>query len=252
MASGIAWRLYRSGFRKIIMLETEAPMAIRRTVCFSEAVYESRKTVDTITAELALNDREAAAVIARGNIAIMVDPCWRQIENFSPDIVIDAILAKRNLGTTMQEAPLVIGAGPGFTAGRDVHAAIETNRGPALGQVIYTGSPEPNTSIPQEVMGFASERVIYANTEGIFMASGTLGTRVTAGETIATIGTTEVHATISGTLRGLIRDNLSVKAHTKIGDIEPRDHVDIDKVSDKALGIAGGVLEAVLTRFNIG
>lgn len=251
MASGIAWRLYRSGFHKIIMLETAKPMAIRRRVCFSEAVYDMNKTVDTITAELATNHQDAAAIMARGNIVVMIDPQWQQIGQIKPDIVIDAILAKKNLGTGLQEAPLVIGTGPGFTAGKDVHAVIETNRGPNLGRVIYEGSPEPNTGLPQQVMGFTTERVLYAGSTGIVKGAKPLGSQVVKGERIASIGTTEVTATLSGTLRGLIRNNSKVRAQTKIGDIEPRDQVNIDKVSDKALAIGGGVLETVLGRFNI-
>lgn len=250
MASGIAWRLYRSGFRKIILLETEAPMAIRRRVCFSEAVYDRSKSVDTVTAELSRDKEEAEAAMARGNMVVMVDPKWQQIRHFKPDVLIDAILAKKNLGTSMQEAPLVLGAGPGFTAGVDVHAAIETNRGPALGQVIYTGSPQANTSVPQEVMGYTSERVLYADATGCLGAHKTIGDQVTPGELIATVGTTKLHAAIAGTLRGLIRDQSHVTPHTKIADIEPRADVDIDRVSDKALAIGGGILEAVLARYN--
>lgn len=250
MASGIAWRLHRSGFRHIVMLETREPMAIRREVCFSEAVYDQSKTVDGITAALAKTESETFTINSRGNIAVFIDPQWQLISRIQPDVVIDAILAKKNLGTKLNDAPLVIGAGPGFTANLDVDAVIETNRGAKLGQVIYEGSAQPNTSIPQQVMGYTRERVLYAGTNGLFNTRKHLGESVSKNEIIATVGNKQIRTAISGILRGLIRNDIEVKSHTKIGDIEPRPNVDITKVSDKALAIGGGILEAVLARYN--
>lgn len=250
MASGIAWRLHRSGFRKIVMLETEAPLAIRRGVCFSEAVYDTSKTIDHVSAKLAATPQEISSIWRHNKIAVIVDPGWAQISQIKPDIVVDAILAKRNLGTSIKEAHLVIGAGPGFTAGLDVDAVIETNRGPELGQVIHQGCPQANTSIPQQVMGYTHERVLYSMSSGHFTAHKNIGAKIVEQELIATVGTAEIRSAIAGTLRGLIRDNIEIDEGTKVADIEPRSNVNINKISDKALAIGGAVLEAVLFRYN--
>jgi len=250
MASGIAWRLYRSGFRNISMLEIDHPMAVRRRVCFCEAVYEGHVMVDGVSGVLCADDDEMNNALDCEKIPVVVDPEWHTIERRKPRIVIDAILAKRNLGTRMEEAPLVIGLGPGFTAGVDAHAVVETNRGPNCGRVLYEGCAMKNTGIPAKVMGFDVERVLRAPTDGLFEARVQLGDRVTAGDTIATVDSSPVITAISGVVRGLIRDGIKVTKDLKIGDMEPREGVDIDLVSDKSLGLGGAVLEAVLTGIN--
>jgi len=250
MASGIAWRLYRSGFRNISMLEVEHPMAVRRRVCFCEAVYDSSTVVDGVAGVLCADDEEMNKALGFATIPVVVDPDWKTIGRRKPQIVIDAILAKRNLGTRMEEAPLVIGVGPGFTAGGDAHAVVETNRGPNCGRVLYTGRAMKNTGIPAKVMGFDVERVLRAPTDGVFKARVQLGERVTAGDTIATVDSSPVKTAITGVVRGLIRDGIKVAKDLKIGDMEPREGVDINLVSDKSLGLGGAVLEAVLAGIN--
>jgi len=250
MASGIAWRLYRSGFKNISMLEIDHPLAVRRRVCFCEAVYDDQVVVDGVAGVLCVDDVEMERALDHGKIPVVVDPEWQTIGRRRPHIVIDAILAKRNLGTRMEEAPLVIGLGPGFTAGVDVHAVVETNRGPNCGRVLYEGCAMKNTGIPAKVMGFDVERVLRAPTDGLFKARVQLGDRVTAGDIIATVGSSPVQTAISGIVRGLIRDGIEVTKNLKIGDMEPREGVDIDLVSDKSLGLGGAVLEAVLTGIN--
>lgn len=250
MASGIAWRLYRSGFTKIILLETEMPLAVRRNVSFCETVYEGRKEVDGVEAILTSDDVEINAALDRKQIAVVVDSSWKTIGRRKPKIVIDAILAKRNLGTRRDEADLVIGLGPGFTAGEDVDVVVETNRGPNCGRLLYSGSAEKNTAVPGAIMGFDAERVVRAPVDGLFKASVQIDDQVQGGDTIGIVDNTPVTAAISGIVRGLIRDNITVTKNLKLGDIEPRQGVDTSLVSDKSLGLGGAVLEAILARFN--
>lgn len=251
MASGIAWRLYRAGFRNISMLEIANPLAVRRTVCFCEAVYDSRTTVDGIEAILTTNDQEMDTALAGKKIPVVVDPEWTTIARRKPQVVIDAILAKKNLGTRIDEADLVIGLGPGFVAGEDVDVVVETNRGPNGGRLLYRGSAEKNTGVPGKVMGIDRDRVLRAPAGGLFLEALTIGDSVKAGETVGHVGKVAVKASTSGIVRGLIRDGITVGEYLKIGDIEPRDNVDIALVSDKSLGLGGAVLEAVMAKFNI-
>jgi len=250
MASGIAWRLYKSGFRNIVLLETRNPLAVRRRVCFCEAVYDGIKTVDGIEAVLAASDSEIEAAHRKGRVAVVVDPEWRTVRNRKPQVVIDAIIAKRNLGTTIDEAGLVIGLGPGFEAGKDVHVVVETNRGPNCGRIMYSGMAEENTGVPGKVLGFDVERVVRSPETGIFKAHKLLDDPVKAGETIGEVAGMPVTVAIDGVLRGLIRDRTPVRQKLKIGDIEPRKNVDNSLVSDKSLGLGGAVLEAVMTKYN--
>ncbi|MFW2365113.1 MAG: selenium-dependent molybdenum cofactor biosynthesis protein YqeB [Desulforhopalus sp.] len=251
MASGLAWRLYRAGFTNIVMLEIDKPMAVRRSVCFCEAVYDGRKTVDGIEAILAKTNTEIGSILEQNQIAVVVDPQWQTIEEIKPQVVIDAILAKKNLGTRIVEADLVIGLGPGFIAGEDVDVVVETNRGPNCGRLLYSGSAEKDTGIPGTVMGFDLERVIRAPTAGLFKASVEMNDHVQVGDTIGIVDQRPVIAAISGVTRGLIRDKIFVSKGLKIGDIEPRQGVDTTKVSDKSLGLGGAVLEALLAKFNV-
>jgi xanthine dehydrogenase accessory factor len=250
MASGVAWRLYRAGFKKIIMLDIEKPLAVRRTVCFCEAVYDRSKVVDGVEAIFTAGDAEINTALNKRQIAVAVDPQWKIIKQRNPQIVIDAILAKKNIGTRIDEADLVIGLGPGFTAGEDVNVVVETNRGPNCGRLIYSGLAEDDTGIPGKVMGFDVERVVRVPASGVFKASVQINDHVQAGDTIGVVNDIPVTASISGTVRGLIRDNIMVTKRLKVGDIEPRPGVDSSQVSDKSLGLGGAVLEAVLAKFN--
>ena len=247
LASAIALRLVRSGIQ-VAMTEIAHPLTVRRTVAFSEAVRLGRTTVEGIEARLVRDAREVAEVLEQAAaIPVLVDPECRCIAEFSPDVVVDAILAKRNLGTTMDMAPVVIGVGPGFTAGVDCHAVVESMRGHTLGRAYCEGSALPNTAIPGLVGGFAGERVLRATADGLFRGVAAIGDRVEAGQVVAYSGDGEVVAMISGVLRGLVADGVYVTKGLKCGDVDARgDASYCDLVSDKGLAIAGGVLEAIL------
>ncbi len=246
IASGIALRLYHSGFM-IFMTETERPTTIRRTVAFSDAVTNLEQTVEDVKAVRAETPEEALSLAGSGVIPVLVDPDCTSRDVIKPDILIDAILAKRNLGTNINDAPVVIGVGPGFTAGIDCHAVVETMRGHTLGRVYYTGSALPNTAVPGLIGGYAGERVLRAPADGIFQGSFKIGDLVKEGDTVGSVNGISMKATISGVLRGLLSDGVPVTKGMKSGDIDPRGKTEYcSLVSDKALSVAGGVLEAVM------
>jgi len=251
MASGVAHRLYRSHF-KICMLEIAHPLAVRREVSFCEAVYEGEKEVEGVRARLISKTRQIQSVWREGKIPLLVDPDGGETKNFlKPDIVIDAILAKKNLGTQIDDAPLVVGLGPGFSAGKDVHIVIETNRGHNLGKMILHGNAEPDTGIPGEVGGYTVERVLRTMKKGVFRAQKSIGERVSRGSVVAVVDDFPVIAKVSGVVRGLLRGGIEVKKGMKVGDIDPRGRKELCfTISDKARAIAGGVLEAILYKFN--
>ncbi len=250
MASAIAWRLYQANMRKIFMMEIPRPMAVRREVSFCEAVHEGRWTTEEVSAVLANGMEEVQIAWSNGEIAVLVDPMWESIKTIRPDVIVDAILAKKNLGTTMTEAPLVIGLGPGFHAGKDVHLVIETNRGHHLGRIIPSGPAEPNTGIPGGIGGFAAERVLRAPIRGMFKAGKAIGEMVEPGQVIGDVDGEEVRAEIGGVLRGLIRSDNKVPKGLKLGDVDPRgDRGYCNTISDKARAISGSVLEAVLRKY---
>ena len=251
LASGIALRLFRSGI-SVVMTDLPYPTAIRRTVAFSEAVVHGETEVEGVVARRAETASEALQMLQTGIIPVLADPDCRCRTELRPDVVVDAILAKRNLGTTMADAPIVIGVGPGFTAGVDCHAVVETMRGHTLGRVIYEGSALPNTNIPGLIGGFAGERVLRAPADGIFRAAAAIGDVVTVGDTVGYVADLPMKCTISGVLRGLIADGTRVHKGMKSGDVDPRGEVSYCKTaSDKALAIGGGVLEALLHLSNV-
>ncbi len=251
MASGVAHRLYQSHF-KICMLEISKPLAVRREVSFCEAIYDSEKEVEGVFAKFIIRPQEITSVWEDGKIPILIDPEGKKTRKFlKPDVLIDAILAKKNLGTRIDDAPLVIGLGPGFKAGEDVHAVIETNRGHNLGRMILDGGAEPDTGIPGEIGGYSIERVLRTMKNGIFKAQKAIGERVSKGTVVAVVDDYPVIAKISGVVRGLIRDGIDVKKGMKVGDIDPRGKREhCFTISDKARAIGGGVLEAILYWFN--
>jgi xanthine dehydrogenase accessory factor len=246
IASGIALRLRRCGFR-VAMTEIDRPTTIRRTVAFSDAVLRGTQTVEDLTAVRADTPEAALTALEAGLIPVLVDPSCACLSWLKPDVLVDAILAKRNLGTAITDAPVVIGVGPGFTAGLDCHAAVETMRGHTLGRVCYAGSPLPNTNIPGLIGGYAGERVLRAPADGVFQGSRRIGDLVSAGDTVGFVAGLPVTATISGVLRGLLADGVPVRKGMKSGDVDPRGKPEYCAlVSDKALSVAGGVLEAIL------
>lgn len=260
LATGIVHRLFRAGF-PVLVLETDYPAAIRRQVSFSEAVYDGTATVEGVTAErIASADRcTIDRVLEAGHVPLLVDPEGSSISLLKPDIVVDAIIAKKNLGTTKEMAPLVIGVGPGFTAGEDVDLVVESMRGHNLARIFTTGSALPNTGIPGNIGGFTKERVLHAEAAGYMKNIHQIGDVVEKGEEIARIyekmtanggfsgAYVSVEATISGIIRGLIREGYHFQKGFKIADIDPRESelANCFTISDKARSIGGSVLEAV-------
>lgn len=260
LATGIVHRLFRAGFQ-VLVLETDSPAAIRRQVSFSEAVYDGTATVEGVTAErIASADRASVNhVLEEGRVPLLVDPEGSSIPLLKPDIVVDAIIAKKNLGTAKEMAPLVIGVGPGFTAGEDVDLVVESMRGHNLARIFTTGSALPNTGIPGNIGGFTKERVLHAEAAGYMKNIRQIGDIVEKGEEIARIyekmtedGTffgsyVSVEASISGIIRGLIREGYHFQKGFKIADIDPRESelANCFTISDKARSIGGSVLEAV-------
>lgn len=250
-ASGIACRLYRANVRRILMLETEFPLAVRRLVSFCEAVHDGEMTVEGISAARAERVEDVAEIWGAGKIAVLVDPAAESLHRVRPDLLLDATLAKRNLGTSLTDAPLVIGLGPGFSSGVDCHLVVETNRGHDLGRVIGKGAAEPDTGIPGAIGGYTSERVLRAPVAGRFESIRSIGDLVAAGEPIGRFGEVEVRAAIDGVLRGMIRPGAVVKAGLKIGDVDPRGRREYcATVSEKARALGGAVLEALLESYN--
>ncbi len=250
LATGIAVRLHSAG-ASLVMLDVAVPTAVRRTVCFSEAIRLGEARVEGVTARLAGSPAEAAAIAATGDVAVLVDPEASSIAELRPEVVVDAIIAKRNLGTTRDMAPAVIGVGPGFHAGTssnaDCHAAIETKRGHYLGRVIWDGSPIPNTGVPGNIGGYTKERVLRAPAEGLFEPVAKIGDVVKKGDLVAYVAGEPLYATIDGVLRGLLQEGCPVTLGMKSGDIDPRCSVGhCYTCSDKARAIGGGVLEAIL------
>lgn len=260
LATGIVHRLFRAGF-PVLVLETDSPAAIRRQVSFSEAVYDGTATVEGVTAErIASADRASVDhVLEAGRVPLLVDPEGNSIAQLKPDILVDAIIAKKNLGTAKEMAPLVIGVGPGFTAGEDVDLVVESMRGHNLARIFTTGSALPNTGIPGNIGGFTKERVLHAEADGYMKNIRKIGDIVEKGEEIARIyekmteegifsgSYVSVEASISGIIRGLIREGYHFQKGFKIADIDPRESelANCFTISDKARSIGGSVLEAV-------
>lgn len=251
MATGLACRLFNANFRYVVMLETDMPMAVRRCVSFCEAVYDGTITVEGITARKADTSSAISLIWGAGEVPVLVDPGWAVITGLVPHVVIDAIIAKKNLGTSMAEAPLVIGLGPGFTAGTDVHCVIETNRGHDLGRMIEKGEAQADTGIPGTICGVSLERVLRAPCAGLFYVECRIGDLVTKGQVLGHVGEMPVTAKIDGMVRGLIRNQTRVPVRCKIGDIDPRGAgACYDTISEKARAVGGTVLEAILRRYN--
>ena len=251
LATGIASRLYGAG-HQIMMTDIAVPLTVRRLVAFSRAVYEGEAVVEDMTARLAKNQEEADEIMEQGDIPMIVDPKAECIQWFQPDVIVDAILAKKNLGTARDMAPLTIALGPGFTAGQDVDAVVETKRGHRLGRIIWEGSAIANTGIPGIIGGYGKERVIHAAVAGVFEDVRRIGDIVAEGETIAQIRTadgtiTPVTTQITGILRGLLRSGYPVTPGFKVADVDPRKEElsNCFLISDKARCIAGSVLELV-------
>lgn len=258
LASGVIHKLSNCGF-DVVALEVEKPLAIRRKVSFCEAIYENEVKIDNIICKLCENLDDIYSVLNEKKVALIVDPNGDYIKQIKPKVVIDAILAKKNLGTNKNMAPLTIGLGPGFFAGKDVDIVIETMRGHNLGKIIKEGYALKNTGTPGNINGIGKERVGYSNASGMINTVAEIGQKVEKGQILAQIVDEnqeiyEVKASISGVLRGIIRNKSNIVSRLKILDIDPR----IDEVkncytiSDKARCIAGSVLETVVKYINTG
>ncbi len=247
LATGIALRLYRSGFTRLFMMEAHEPTVIRRKVAFASAVYQDRIEVEGVTAILADNPGQITGLWDQGKIPVLSDPEWHALDQINPHVLIDAIIAKKNLGTRIADAELTIGLGPGFTAGHDVNTVIETQRGHDLGRLIYTGGAAANTSQPEAVRGITGDRLLRAPCNGKFKSIADLGDAVVSGQILGHVNDTPVISKISGVVRGLIHDGLKVNKGRKIGDVDPRGEIRYcNTVSDKARSLGGSVLEAIL------
>lgn len=252
LATGVIHRLARAGF-PALATELAQPTVLRRTVAFAEAVALGEMTVEGLTARRAYTLEEVRTALVRQEIPVLVDPAGTLLRALHPDALIEATLSKQNTGISIHDAPIVIALGPGYEAGRDVHAVIETNRGHHLGRVYTRGTAEADTGVPGTIGGYSSERLLRAPCAGRLYGKRQIGERVQQGETVAIVESASgtpvvVNAAINGILRGLARDDLSVSAGMKVGDIDPRavrEHC--FTISDKARAVAGGVLEALLS-----
>ena len=245
LASGVAWRLYQCGF-KVFITEIDQPTAVRRKVAFCEAIYEGSTVVEGVEALLSHTIHEVFPLWDQLKIPILVDPKCEARNVIRPEVLVDAILAKKNIGTSIDDAPLVIALGPGFTVGRDSHFVVETNRGHKLGRLLTSGSAEANTGVPGPVQGITTDRVFRSPAEGPWQNNMDIGDLVKKGDTVGSVSELPVRALVDGVIRGMIRTGILVSKGLKIGDIDPRgNRENCFTVSEKALAIAGGVLEGI-------
>ena len=246
LATGVAWRMRRAGF-PVVILELARPLAVRRRAAFASVVLEGDQVLEGIGATLVDTPGDALAVARRGRVAVLVSP---ELPSFSdpPSVLVDARLAKRNIDTRIDQAPLVVALGPGFTAGVDCDAVVETMRGHYLGKVIWDGPAAADTGVPGKVSGQDARRVLRSPGSGSVVWSVEIGETVGVGDLVGSVGDAAVTATISGVVRGLIAPGQAVEAGLKIGDIDPRgERAACFEISDKARSVGGGVLEATLT-----
>ena len=246
IATGAALRLWRAGL-PVARTDLEQPTAIRRTVAFSQAIVHGEAVVEGVTARRARSPEQALELLRQRLIPVLADPRGACIPALKPAAVVDAILAKRNLGTKITDASVVIGVGPGFTVGVDCHAVVETMRGHTLGRALYEGSALPNTGIPGLIGGFAGERVLRAPADGVFHQLLDIGAQVKLGDVAGEVNGLPMACTLDGVLRGILPEGTPVHKGMKAGDVDPRCRIEhCYCASDKALAVGGGVLEAVL------
>jgi len=251
VASGIAHRLHCSHFR-LCITEVANPLAVSRGTCFSEAVFDGTKTIEEVTAELvSTSPEEIYRAWRKENIAIVIDPEASIKDKIKPDVLIDATMAKRNIGTKITDAPLVIGVGPGFYAGKDVHIVVETNHSNNLGRVILEGEAEENTGTPVPIGGLTKERVVWASQAGVFITDKEIGDSVVAHQIVGWVQGNPLEAPVSGMLRGLLRNGVKVSGGTKVIEVDPINDRDICfEIADKVRVIGSGVFRAIMLKFN--
>jgi len=251
VASGVAHKLARAHFQ-VCMTETSHPLAVSRGVAFCEAISDGEKEVEGVVARRVKSASEIPKVWQENQIPIIVDPEASIRNALNPDVLVDAIMAKRNLGTKITDAPLVIGLGPGFQAGKDVHVVVETNNSESLGRVILNGEAEKDTGIPLAIGGLTFDRALHSPRDGLFQTDKQIGDLVTAGEVVAWVAEQPVKAKIDGVVQALLRDGIMVGKGTKLGEIDPSGNKEVGyTIRPRVRAIAGGVLEAILMRYNI-
>jgi xanthine dehydrogenase accessory factor len=247
LASGVVIRLWRAGWQ-VMVAELAHPLAVRRYVSFAQAIYAGEMQIEEVTARRAANLEEAQAALAEGLVPVIVDPDLTCLPGFAPQVVIDGRMRKKPPERGKDLAPLVIGLGPGFTAGIDCHAVVETNRGAYLGRVYWQGQAQADTGVPERVGQYQTERVLRAPAQGAVEGAVDIGAQLRQGDLVARVGGQPVLSPFDGVLRGLIQSGLVVPAGEKIGDVDPRADPRLCwLVSDKALSVGGGVLEAILS-----
>jgi xanthine dehydrogenase accessory factor len=246
LGTGIVYRLWRAGLR-VLVTELPTPLVIRRAVALAAAVYEDVVEVEGLVGRRVEEEQEITTAWQKGEIPVLVDAQAAIVSRLQPTVLVDAIMAKKNLGTHIDDAPIVLALGPGFVAGRDAHAVIETQRGHRLGRALYQDAAAPNTGVPGATAGVTAKRVLHAPVAGRFESLCQIGDQVRTGQVVARVNGEPVRAVIDGVLRGLLAGGLHVEAGLKVGDVDPRGVVEnCFLISDKALAVGGGVLEAVL------
>lgn len=248
LASGVVYRLYRAGI-PVVVAELPQPLVVRRLVSFAEVVYRGSFQVEGVPAQLASDSASALDLLAREIVAVVVDPQGLSRLELKPLVIVDGRMAKRLPDIAIDAAPLIIGLGPGFIAGENCHAVIETNRGHAMGRVIWEGPAEADTGIPEAVERYRAERVLRAPAAGVITAMANIGDVLSVGQPVAEISGEIITAPFDGVLRGLVHPGIVIRKGMKIGDVDPRgDPAYCTRISDKSLAVGGGVLEAILSR----
>lgn len=248
LASGVALRLLRVGL-PVLILEQERPLTVRRRVAFAQAVFDGETNVEGITARVVPNLEEAQELITTGAVPVLVEPGNAYLEDLKARVIVDARMLKEAVPSLMGATQLLVGIGPGFVVGENCHVVVESKRGHALGRVIWDGSAELNTGIPGSIAKHNVDRVLRSPADGFLEAAKDIGEAVNQGEVIASVSGQELVAPFAGVLRGLIHASVSLHKGMKIGDLDPRNDAGyVELVSDKALGIGGGVLEAILAQ----
>lgn len=246
LGTGVIYRLRRAGLR-VLVTELSQPLVIRRGVALAAAVFQDAANVEGLVGRCVEQDQDIAAAWEKGEVPILIDPEASVVSRLHPAVLVDAIMAKKNMGTRIDAAPIVIALGPGFVAGADCHAVIETQRGHYLGRAIYAGTAAPDSGVPGSTLGVRAPRVVRAPAAGRFKTACMIGDRVQAGQIVAYVDGEPVCTAIDGVVRGLLADGLNVDAGLKVGDVDPRGVVEhCFYISDKALAVGGGVLEAIL------
>lgn len=246
LGTGVVYRLHRTGMR-VLVTELPYPLVIRRGVALATAIYQKVVEVEGMVGRHVASDREIATAWQKGEVPVLIDPQASVVSRLRPTVLVDATMAKKNLGTRIDAAPIVIGLGPGFVAGVDSHAVIETQRGHYLGRAIYAGSAAPDTGVPGSTRSVTSSRVLRAPVTGRFETVCQIGDQVQIGQVLAHVDSEPVRAAIDGVVRGILANGLHVEAGLKVGDVDPRGVIEhCFHISDKALAVGGGVLEAVL------